>query len=267
MDLPPPDHTLPLPHDMELPVPKDMQLSPHFTQRHSWIHWLPAIVGLFIGMVVGGVFIGDASKQQEEIKQEVAAKPQRETANTVSQTDIAVWKVYINEKYNFSIMYPPNLFPTKNTDTNIAFTKQIAVNINPSDPENCVALCPIFSKRENVFINGMAARMLEGTIGNAGEQSRNGLREYVIPINNTYYLLTYTIDPNGQEPDELSLFKQIASTFTYSPMNKNTSITPTLPESQIRGVVCTQDAKQCPDGSYVNRIGPRCEFAECRPMP
>jgi len=28
-------------------------------------------------------------------------------------------------------------------------------------------------------------------------------------------------------------------------------------------VACTQEAKQCPDGSYVGRIGPNCEFAEC----
>lgn len=28
-------------------------------------------------------------------------------------------------------------------------------------------------------------------------------------------------------------------------------------------VVCTQDAKQCPDGSYVSRSGPKCEFAPC----
>lgn len=28
-------------------------------------------------------------------------------------------------------------------------------------------------------------------------------------------------------------------------------------------VFCTQDAKLCPDGSYVGRIGPDCEFAEC----
>ncbi len=27
--------------------------------------------------------------------------------------------------------------------------------------------------------------------------------------------------------------------------------------------VCTQDAKQCPDGSYVSRTGPSCEFAQC----
>ena len=28
-------------------------------------------------------------------------------------------------------------------------------------------------------------------------------------------------------------------------------------------VACTQDARMCPDGSYVSRRGPRCEFAAC----
>jgi hypothetical protein len=28
-------------------------------------------------------------------------------------------------------------------------------------------------------------------------------------------------------------------------------------------VACTMDAKQCPDGSYVSRTGPNCEFAPC----
>ena len=28
-------------------------------------------------------------------------------------------------------------------------------------------------------------------------------------------------------------------------------------------VVCTADAKQCSDGSYVSRIAPNCQFAEC----
>jgi hypothetical protein len=29
------------------------------------------------------------------------------------------------------------------------------------------------------------------------------------------------------------------------------------------GVACTMDAMQCPDGSYVGRIPPDCEFAPC----
>jgi len=31
-------------------------------------------------------------------------------------------------------------------------------------------------------------------------------------------------------------------------------------------VFCTQDAMLCPDGSYVGRTGPNCEFAAC-PIP
>jgi hypothetical protein len=41
------------------------------------------------------------------------------------------------------------------------------------------------------------------------------------------------------------------------------------------GVACTMEAMECPDGSYVGRTGPNCEFAACpggkdddiRPMP
>jgi len=35
------------------------------------------------------------------------------------------------------------------------------------------------------------------------------------------------------------------------------------PKSDTEPVVCTQEAKVCPDGSSVSRIGPNCEFAEC----
>ena len=38
------------------------------------------------------------------------------------------------------------------------------------------------------------------------------------------------------------------------------------PKSQPTGqqpVACTMDAKACPDGSYVGRIAPNCEFAAC----
>lgn len=43
---------------------------------------------------------------------------------------------------------------------------------------------------------------------------------------------------------------------------KELNPTPT-PETQPETVACTMDAKQCPDGSYVGRIGPDCEFATC----
>lgn len=33
------------------------------------------------------------------------------------------------------------------------------------------------------------------------------------------------------------------------------------------GIACTMEAKQCPDGSYVGRVGPDCEFAPCPELP
>lgn len=43
------------------------------------------------------------------------------------------------------------------------------------------------------------------------------------------------------------------------------TIEPT-PAGDGGNVACTMEAKLCPDGSYVGRSGPRCEFAECPPM-
>jgi hypothetical protein len=35
------------------------------------------------------------------------------------------------------------------------------------------------------------------------------------------------------------------------------------PPKKSPTTICTQDAKLCPDGSYVSRKGPNCEFAPC----
>jgi hypothetical protein len=48
-----------------------------------------------------------------------------------------------------------------------------------------------------------------------------------------------------------------------------TNPTPTKyesPKDKDDGVVCTMEAMLCPDGSYVGRSGPKCEFDIC-PIP
>ncbi len=56
------------------------------------------------------------------------------------------------------------------------------------------------------------------------------------------------------------LWVSFASFLNYSiwQLNKNQE-----PNQEI--VFCTQDAKLCPDGSYVSRTGPMCEFVPCPP--
>ena len=40
-------------------------------------------------------------------------------------------------------------------------------------------------------------------------------------------------------------------------------ICPEDPVDDPPPVACTDDAMKCPDGSYVGRTGPKCEFAPC----
>jgi hypothetical protein len=56
-------------------------------------------------------------------------------------------------------------------------------------------------------------------------------------------LVTYE---NGQMQKEIN--------FSYSKNGSEIKINLEKP------VACTMDAKQCPDGSYVGRTGPKCEF-------
>lgn len=64
--------------------------------------------------------------------------------------------------------------------------------------------------------------------------------------------------------DGLHFVEEIKSqpTSSVSP-TKNPSSEPN-PDNQV---VCTQDVKLCPDGSYVGRSGPNCEFAACPATP
>jgi hypothetical protein len=54
-------------------------------------------------------------------------------------------------------------------------------------------------------------------------------------------------------------FRIIKSTVTETPESPFN-----IPHKGGNGpAACTQEAKQCPDGSYVSRSGPNCEFAAC----
>ncbi len=53
------------------------------------------------------------------------------------------------------------------------------------------------------------------------------------------------------------------SVISLIPSQKTVNDYLTLSECNSKITSCTMDAKQCPDGSYVGRVGPSCEFATC----
>ena len=53
------------------------------------------------------------------------------------------------------------------------------------------------------------------------------------------------------------------TTSTPSVVHREPPVPTAPPVPPKKGYACTMEAKQCPDGSYVGRSGPSCEFAAC----
>ncbi len=60
------------------------------------------------------------------------------------------------------------------------------------------------------------------------------------------------------------LIALVATGYIFYP--KKPTVNPIVPGRNDDSTFCTADAKECPDGSYVGRQGPNCEFAECPPV-
>jgi|SRR3989344_1492356 len=113
-----------------------------------------------------------------------------------------------------------------------------------------------------------------------------GIFKYTLVDYGTKYLtvIDFTTDPTNQGFEQT--VEQILSTFKFldnqeSGASPSPTCTPRpacldatprclIPETSDmcpKTVACTQDAKMCPDGSYVGREGPTCEFAACPSNP
>lgn len=90
-----PSHELPPPHDMELTPPHDMLLKPHITHRHTWLHWLPALFGLFLGIFIGMFITQTAPENRDQINRYFVVTPSpfpssTPTISTVPSVTISV---------------------------------------------------------------------------------------------------------------------------------------------------------------------------------
>lgn len=59
------------------------------------------------------------------------------------------------------------------------------------------------------------------------------------------------------------LISALLSTAFLAGCGTTTAVQPKSQPTDQQPVACTMDAKACPDGSYVGRIAPNCEFAPC----
>lgn len=67
--------------------------------------------------------------------------------------------------------------------------------------------------------------------------------------------------PAGQVENLNAVINQL-NTIRPNPQTTAYSVTP-VESCSTETVFCTQDVQQCPDGSFVGRVPPSCEFAAC----
>ena len=91
-------------------------------------------------------------------------------------------------------------------------------------------------------------------------------------FNNRGFLILKKANASGLPEHDAALeipiyFEGVAPQGGNTSSGGNTATTPTPSSTSTpppdEPVFCTADAMQCPDGSYVGRQGPRCEFAPC----
>jgi len=127
-----PTHELPIPHDMELPPPNEMELppphdmllKPHFTHKHPWLHWTPALFGLLIGIFIGIFLTQGAPENRQQINQYYTLTPTpltttiAPTANNsyLIKTTLPDGTVKItNPQFGFEIVAPQNYVVSTDT--------------------------------------------------------------------------------------------------------------------------------------------------------
>ena len=239
--------------------------------------WVIAAVILVIIVFIGSIFALLLNSQKSNSPSPSSISPTTPFQPSPAQDSTANWKTYINKKLGFQIKYPSAIFQncSNSEDYFVLFygnedEKEDCASGEPSigftvdaikDPLKAEEKISKFQKSysekcytvtvTDIQIDGVDATKYWNLVIDTNSFECNQLEiaharygiHVVLKKNDITYILFY----NRYDKDQIK--GQILSTFKFT--------------DQKDQVVCTQDAKLCPDGSYVSRQGPNCEFAAC----
>lgn len=171
--------------------------------------------------------------QNQQLKEMLAGYQTPVVSPTPAATTdpTADWIVYNNSKYLYEFKCPPTSVHSIELSSGSGTTKPYFQEIC-SENENQVRIYVYPSSHATIDADGAFIK----EVLSPGEKEKVMLRGF-----------------------DKAYFDQILSTFKF--IEATDSAKPTATQ-----VVCTMDAKICPDGSSVGRTGPNCEFAAC-PTP
>ncbi|MBI3984998.1 MAG: hypothetical protein HY344_03610 [Candidatus Levybacteria bacterium] len=274
------EKSLPLP-EKDLPLPEKEITSGNNSLLES--KWVKIGLVVFLLVIVGaGAFVfgrNNLSQNQEPVvpspTQTIVQESPTPTPDTSETKD---WKTYLNSQSQWEMKYPVDLTaekreasqigPTgigdtvvfyklgKSQSTGTEFYDGISITVGVSKKSEDITLEAFADEQtkpnpevgstrtpvKKISINGLTG--VETYITSFGN-SRTVYLEYPGKKDRTYYISIVSEGPDKAAYDKTA--EMMLQTF----------------KSIGNQTVCTQEAKLCPDGSYVGRTGPNCEFATC----
>lgn len=279
-----PDHELPAPHDMLIEaeekdgIPTDNHASntpPEKSHKRSFPLWIFPLIALFIVLLAGGMYLWEMQQKPQETK--MAQVPTPIISPTPDPMD--KWKTFTAKDGTYSFMYPPYLFEPSNNKSNPdlmlckcppgseygSFTDSLSVYSVPEAKYSTIEkylsslwnISPQQFVSSNILVAETPAKRF--TIDETITKDALLPTDEVLFIKNKkiFHIISIINDVDTEDFDKiLASFKFISSTSATISQNPQATAEGTM-------VACTMDAKLCPDGSSVGRVGPKCEFAAC----
>jgi len=247
--------------------------------------WIIAAVILVVIVVIGSIFTLLLSSQRTTSRPPSSISPTAPSQLSPTQDETANWKTYTNKKYDITLKYPPDISYSPYTDilggtfyegtTNTQIVRLEAfsydcgvttditlVNAEKAAQCHCDATgvggsisCNAPSEEKVTLLNGINVFnfILNESLNSKFTKTRGpyAVIFFPKPISYDIGVIFEVLNKNS-----ISKVDQILSTFKF---------TSALPTGGDQGdqVVCAQDVKECPDGSYVSRQPPSCAFAPC----
>jgi len=230
--------------------------------------WILAAIILVVIVVIAGIFILLLNSQKSTSTPPSSISP---TSSPITE-EVANWKTYTNTKYGYSLKYPSEmrltepgnetyltLDPSQEKEQDFHHTLIVGISVLPNKER--LSIDELIEKiqastsaiqiknKQDVTVGGVKGKKV------IGSALGSDFTKIFIPYEDSFVVLTASIGIEKYQ-QYVQVFDQILSTFKFIPA------WPAGGDQRYQ-VVCTQDAKLCPDGSYVSRQGSNCEFARC----
>lgn len=239
-------------NEPELPPPHEKLLRPPtFFEKYGWFKWF-FIVLIVVGMIDFGILKFLKAESDNEMPSPVHMNVAAPSRNAEQH-----WKTYTSSEGKFSFKYPMNYSIAENPkENNVQISSpelpkgqgfKISIYFKPVGKDTSIQklidenpVCPRrpSDKPLTSIINGQQLAQLY-------QDTACGTSVIYTTNNNILYIMI--IQTKAPFSTIKSRTDQIFSTLKFDNQMANE-------------IMCTQEAKQCPDGSWVGRTGPHCEF-------